>query len=189
MATSHILTPELLRQLLDYDPETGLLTWKRRGPEWFSDGYRTAQGRANNWNRKWAGKSALNHLYAASGYRSGAVLEVPIQAHRAAYMVYHGVRISGSIDHINGRKEDNRICNLRDVTSQENCRNAALYSSNKSGCPGVMWDQSRRRWDAKINFDGKQRRLGRFKLKADAVAARKAAELEHGYHANHGRKP
>lgn len=188
MADRRILTPEVLRQLLRYEPKTGKLYWRERGPEWFEDGYRTAQGRANNWNTKWAGKQAFTaQIYGT--YHIGAVLEVKVSAHRVAWSIYHGVHIQDirDIDHINGDKSDNRIANLREVPRIENARNVSLYKSNKSGVPGVMWEASHQAWAVKINYDGRQRRVGRFKLFDDAVAARKAAEIKHGYHENHGR--
>ena len=184
-------SPEILHELLRYEPETGKLFWRERDVKWFKptpykDGMRTAEWAANNWNKKFAGKEAFTATM--HGYKCGAVLSVHCPAHQVIYSMVHGVTLSGVIDHINGVKSDNRIENLREVAVVENARNAALYSSNKSGVPGVMWEDSHKAWAAKINFNGKQRRIGRFKNKDDAIAARKHAETAHGYHPNHGRR-
>ena len=144
------------------------------------------QSTCDSWNAKWAGRLALNHI-TAYGYRVGALLGVKLLAHRAALIIYHGRQISDHIDHINGIRHDNRLVNLREVTRQMNNRNACLYSSNTSGVPGVIWEESRKAWAVKINFDGKQRRIGRFKDKEEAIAARREAEAQHGYTARHGR--
>ena len=188
MAKQPLPTVEQLRQLLRYDPETGELFWLPRGQEWFEGLKRPAQQLANCWNAHWAGKLALR-VNSTTGYCSGAVLSRPIQGHRVIWSMAHGVPLDevGLIDHIDGNKSNNRLSNLRMVSQQENCRNAKLYKSNTSGVPGVMWEESHKAWSAKINFGGRQRRIGRFKKFEDAVAARKRAEAQHGYHPNHGR--
>lgn len=188
MADRRILTPEVLRQLLRYEPETGKLYWRERGPEWFAGGKRDPVWRARTWNAKFAEQEAFTcQIYGT--YHIGAVLGITANAHRVAYSITHGIHIEDlrEIDHINGNRSDNRIENLREVGHVENARNAALYKSNNSGVPGVHWEESHQAWSVRINYDGKQRRIGRFKRFDDAVAARKRAEIEHGYHANHGR--
>jgi len=184
-------SPEILRELLRYEPETGKLFWRQRNEKWFKptpymDGTRSAGWAKRNWNTKFADKEAFTHID-RKGYRKGAVLSVNCCAHRIAWSIFHGEDAPEFIDHINGNASDNRIENLRAATCQDNARNAKLYSSNKSGTPGVMWEDSHKAWAVKINIAGKQRRIGRFKLKADAISARKAAERAHGYHPNHGR--
>lgn len=183
-------SPDILRELLRYEPETGKLFWRERGVKWFqgeSASGRSPEWRARGWNAKWAGKQAFT-CRQVSGYFTGAVLAIPLVAHRVAFSIYHNRELVGEIDHISGDKGDNRIVNLREVDHTGNARNVSLYSSNTSGTPGVMWDASRRVWDAKINYNGRQRRIGRFHRKEDAIAARKHAETVHGYHPNHGRK-
>lgn len=184
--------PDVLRELLRYEPETGKLFWRRRDVKWFKpsahkNGVRSAGWAMNNWNAKFADKEAFT-CRQKSGYFTGAVLAIPLVAHRVAFSIYHNREIVGEIDHISGAKGDNRIANLREVDHTGNARNVSLYSSNTSGTPGVMWEKSHQAWAAKINFNGKQRRIGRYKRKEDAIAARKHAETVHGYHPNHGRQ-
>ena len=85
-----ILTVELLRQLLTYNPETGELFWKERGPEWFNIKSRDSRP---GWNTQWAGQPALN-CRQSSGYRNGHILGHGMQAHRAAYAIQTGVELS-----------------------------------------------------------------------------------------------
>ncbi|GAA0729994.1 HNH endonuclease [Sphingomonas japonica] len=187
MANKPNPTVEQLRQLLRYDPATGNLFWVRRGPQWFADGCRSAQRRSSQWDAKWAGRLALHCI--CGDYRKGAVLEKQLMAHRVASAIANGIELRDlrEIDHINGVKTDNRLINLRHVTHGENAKNVAVYRSNTSGFHGVMWEKSHKAWAAKININGRQCRIGRFKKFDDAVAARKAAEVRYGYHENHGR--
>lgn len=90
------------------------------------------------------------------------------------------------LDHINGDRADNRISNLREVTNGENCHNQKMRVTNTSGHIGVYYDRRSGAWDASIYKDGVRIRIGHYAQKRDAVKARKAAEKEFGYHANHG---
>ncbi len=91
------------------------------------------------------------------------------------------------IDHINGVRTDNRIGNLRSVTSRENSRNLKLPTNNTSGRIGVMWSGRDSKWLAVIQVDGGKKHLGYFDNFEDASNARKAAELKYDFHENHGR--
>lgn len=122
-----------------------------------------------------------------SGYRVLYTSRGMIKAHRAAWLLGHGEVPDGPIDHINGDPSDNRLDNLRVVTQSENMRNASLYSNNKSGLPGVRWRDDKGKWVASIKIDGRHRGLGSFPDFFSACCARKSAELEHGFHPNHGR--
>ena len=109
-------------------------------------------------------------------------------AHRLAWLAHHGVMPNRSIDHINGDSLDNRIVNLRNISRQENQRNMKLSKANTSGVTGVVFDRERKKWAAQIKVGRKNIHLGRFEDKEDAIKARKAAEINHGYHKNHGQK-
>src|SRR5690606_32051652 len=127
MATKPLPSPEELRQLLRYEPETGKLFWKERGAEHFKDGYRTADGNANIWNAHYAGKEAFT-ANGFGGYKISTIHNSSCNAHRVAYSMFHDVDIHGKfIDHINGVTSDNRIKNLRLVTQKQNARNAKIY--------------------------------------------------------------
>lgn len=92
------------------------------------------------------------------------------------------------IDHINHNRSDNRLENLRLVTHIENGMNQSMRVRNKSGITGVSWNARDEKWISRISRDRKVINLGCFDSFDDAVSARINAEIEFGYHANHGRK-
>ena len=139
------------------------------------------------WNTRYAGTRAgkVN----GSGYVLIQINGKHYRAHRLAWLASTGSWPCQKIDHINGDKLDNRIINLRDVSTLENNRNMPLLVNNKSGRVGVSWYSARSEWVAHIKVDGRQKILGRFKSKDLAIAARESAERELGFHPNHGRLP
>jgi hypothetical protein len=176
MADKHLPTPKELRQLLRYDPETGVLFWRKRDDS-------TASGK--RFNKLRAGKKALTARQ--NGYCVGLVYRRNVSAHRVTWAIYHGEWPNGEIDHINGDRADNRISNLRDVSRVENARNQKRPVSNTSGVVGVCWNAGVGKWQASIFGGQKIKYLGVFDLFECAVEARKKAEKEYGFHANHGR--
>lgn len=177
-----VLSIEDLRTLLVYTPETGWLVWRERDPRWFKGAGERAAAR---WNSRFAGQPALNSASASHGYFDGAVLGVGVLAHRVAFAIFHG-RWPVGVDHIDGDRRNNRICNLREVTQAENMRNVKLRSDNKTGVAGV-WPLKRGGWRARIKRDGIITDLGVFPTIEDAAEARRIAKQRLGFHANHGR--
>ena len=82
-------------------------------------------------------------------------------------------------DHINRNALDNRRENLRQATKCENMRNRSLFANNKSGVTGVHWDQSREKWMASVKINKKNKHLGGFVNKDDAIRARLEAEAQY----------
>lgn len=180
MAKRPLPTPEELRQLLDYDPETGKLFWKERPLSLFPD---ARSGKI--WNTRFAGKEALPVQYI--GYHAGLIFGSKVLGHRVVWAIHTGEWPVDEIDHINGDRTDNRIANLRAVSHRENCKNSKRPAHNTSGQVGVVWCSRSHRWLARIKAERKTLHLGAFLAKSDAILARKNAEVRFGYHANHGR--
>lgn len=83
------------------------------------------------------------------------------------------------IDHINGNVFDNRKSNLRICNNKENSRNSKLYRNNKSGYKGIMYIETRKKWRAKIFFEGKTIHLGYFNDKLTAAQAYNEAAIRY----------
>lgn len=185
MAAKPLPSQEVLRQLLDYDPETGVLRWKERGSEWFHAGHHSAETQAKQWNAKYAGTEAFTAL-SSDGYRKGSILDAIYRAHRVIWKMMTDEE-PDQIDHIDGDRQNNRWGNLRATDNAGNMKNAQLYATNTSGKVGVGWYKAKRKWRAQIVVGGKARHLGFHNTFEEAVAARKSAEREYGFHENHGR--
>lgn len=82
------------------------------------------------------------------------------------------------VDHINGNGLDNRLQNLRYATHSQNVFSTGMYSNNTSGTKGVYWEEKSGLWYSRITHDGTVHSLGWFKVKEDAITARKKAEKE-----------
>lgn len=181
MATNRKITPGALRQLLMYDSGSGSLIWRARRLSDFPNQQKLAQ-----WNGRFSGRAALT-CKAGDGYLKGRIFDVQYVAHRVAWAIYYGVWPDHQIDHINGRRDDNRIENLRDVTGQINSQNHTLSARNKSGTIGVCWVAARSKWRAVIRVLGRNIFIGYFNTKEEAVHARSNANKIHGFHPNHGK--
>jgi hypothetical protein len=174
------VTPEIVRELVDYDPDTGALTWRYRERKWFKN-----QNSFTGWNNRYVGKPALVAVQ-SDGYLCGTIFKQSLLAHRVAYAHYFGKWPERFIDHINGIRTDNRISNIRAATRTENNQNKAIARNNSSGCSGVYWNKKIEKWVSAIRVNKKHHHLGCFADKSEAISARKKAEREHGYSMRHG---
>jgi hypothetical protein len=180
MAYKALPDPEFLRKALDYDPETGILTWKDRPRDHFK-----SQSAYVRWNKLHAGTHAFAHID-TNGYKTGTIGSVRYYAHRIVWTLTQGVIPPGEIDHINGDRSDNRLRNLRLVNRQMNTQNRKLRSDCQHGVHGVEFHVSKK-WKATININKKRVYLGLYSTFEEAKAARKSAERKYGFHPNHGR--
>ena len=176
------LTAEIVREVINYDPSTGQMTWKERSRKWFG-----CEREMKRWNSAYANKPAISSNH-GDGYKSGPLFSVTYKAHQIAWLHYHGLWPQKQFDHINGVRSDNRIANLRHVTQLQNGRNQKRHRTNSSGVTGVRWDKQNSKWQASIRVNDKLLHLGFFADKELAIATRKAAERKHGFHPNHGRR-
>jgi hypothetical protein len=162
-----MITQSELKELLHYDPDTGFFTWivLKSGTK----------------------ISKIAGGIRPDGYRQICINGKTYLAHRLVWLYVHGEFPKNQIDHINHVKSDNRLVNLRDATSHENCRNQTLHKRNKSGVCGVYIYKPTGKWLASIRVNNKTINLGYFNNKRDAVATRKEAEIKYGFHENHGK--
>jgi len=180
MKSRKIPSREYLNECFRYDVETGKLYWKERPREHF----KTDQA-FKALNTRYSGKEAFTSIN-SNGYKFGTLNLLNWQAHRIIYKLIFDEEPE-QIDHINGIRTDNRICNLRSANNQENQKNTVKRIDNTSGTTGVYWSIKNNKWRCQINTRSGQKHLGYFKNLDEAIAIRKAAEIEYGYHENHGR--
>lgn len=172
---------EVLREFLSYSEADGKLFWKPRKAEHFSGN----EAQCRSFNSRMAGREAL--AFADNkGYLCGRFMGKPYKSHRIIYKLAHGEE-PNVIDHIDGDKSNNRIANLRSVDVRQNSMNIAFRSDNKSGGHGVHFCSDSRKWIARIVVNGEYKFCGAYRVKELALAARKEAEIAHGFHPNHGR--
>lgn len=166
MAKRDFPTPETLRQLLRYDPETGKLFWRPRPLEMF------ATKRAFTvWNSRFSNKEAFTARDSCNGYRVGNVNYKLCMAHRVIWAIVHGRWPENDIDHINGNREDNRLANLREATRSQNNMNSGRRADNISGYRGVHFNKQQGKWQARVHVNKKSVHLGFFKTPEAAHAA------------------
>lgn len=140
-----MFTVERLKELVEYDPETGLFI--RLNPVC---GARIQAGSMT--------VGGYLTLYLDGKHR---------KSHRMAWLYMYGELPDSGLDHINGNRKDNRICNIRKATNAQNTQNIrAPYKSNKSsGVLGVYWHTQGRKWQARIQLNKKAKSLGFFETK------------------------
>ena len=153
------ITQKRLRELFNYNPETGLFT------------RRIARGNMPI--------GVPVYLHKKDGYAHIKISKVSYPAHRLAWIWYYGYDPENCLDHINGIRDDNRICNLREATLRCNNQNAALSSRNTSGFRGVYYQKSAKKWHSKVKVNGEWIYLGLYKTALEAALARHKWEVEH----------
>ncbi len=175
------ITQEQLKKRLSYNQESGEFTWLNRPRSCFK-----SEGSFKSWNTKNAGSTPIEN---ERGYVTITLTlngcKKKYQGHRLAFLYVYGY-MPDNIDHINHQRNDNRIVNLRSATHSENSKNKTKRKSNTSGTTGVFWDKSRSQWKAAIGVNGKLINLGQSKDIGVVIALRKSAEVDYGFHKNHG---
>ena len=166
------LTQASIKDFMNYDALTGLCTYAKD--------YRAFHKK----NSRKAGDIIGRIDY--YGYVIASFYGKQYRLHRLIILWLNG-SLPDEVDHINGIRSDNRLCNIRNTSPGNNARNKARPENNKSGVVGVYWHSQNGRWRADIRHEGKKIHLGDYHIFEKAVNARRAAEVEYGYHANHGR--
>jgi hypothetical protein len=114
----------------------------------------------------------------SNGYVATRINGIKDYAHRIVVRKYFGeIPKDKVVDHINRDKTDNRISNLRVVSTHENNCNVKPFKGR--GYRGVCWQPDRQRWYAYLKVDGKTRSLGRHKTFEDAIRAYNEAVIAH----------
>jgi hypothetical protein len=177
------LTAEQLRDVLDYDPDTGLFRWRAGIYHWRAGLPAGTEGWCGSTRRPYVliglgttSKGIQNRRYVLLGIKKKVY-----RAHRLAWLHVYGRWPKGEIDHINGNGCDNRIVNLREATTSQNGMNRGLRVDNTSGHKGISWNKKSSQWLAHIGYRGKIVHLGLFDTIEEAKTVRDdAARRLHG---------
>jgi hypothetical protein len=162
----------MISEMLDYNEFTGELRWKERPRSHFPTerGWKQCNGRD-------AGR-LIDCV--KDGYIVVRLNGRLCRAHRVIWEMFNGAIPQGKeIDHINGSRSDNRLCNLRLATRSQNNCNGRLRRDNKSGYKGVCWNKQASKWESYLKVGRKKLMLGHFSDPLDAHRARLKASNEH----------
>lgn len=160
---------KVVSAFFDYNPETGVITWKVNRSRGVKPG--DIAGYVNS-----------------AGYRVLRLFGRGYQAHRIAWLLTYKKWPVNQLDHENHARDDNRLCNLRIASALINAHNKKLGVNNSSGVMGVNWKESRNKWEVRIMKRGKRKNLAYTDDFFEACCVRKAAEIEQGFHPNHGKQ-
>lgn len=158
-----LLTAERLREIMDYDPETGVFTW-RKGVKFHKAGTRVG------WMEFW-------------GYWVVGIDRHQYRLCRLAWLYMTGKWPKDEIDHINTVRSDDCFANLREATRSMNAQNLRKpHKDNEHGLAGIMrykknWS-TKIRWTAQIMVNGERHHLGVFGTPEDAHLAYLEAKRE-----------
>jgi hypothetical protein len=158
------LTAKRLRELLSYDPATGIFRW-----------------RVISNTRMPAGSIAGT---ANQGYRRIKIDRREYGAHQLAWLYVHGRFPDANLDHIDGRRDNNVLSNLREASRAENLANSHRRAT-PVGSKGAT--KYHKKYRANISTEGRSIYLGLFATQAEAHAACMAAAVKlYGDFANDG---
>lgn len=156
-----MLTQERLKELLHYDPATGVFTW-----------------RIDRYSNKLKGKIAGT---ICDGYIRIKIDEKSYFAQRLVFLYQFGEMPKYQIDHWNRDRTDNKLANLREATILENRKNRKTPITNSSGYKGVHCNKESRHWKSSITANGVRTYLGSYDDKYQAALAYDWAAIElHG---------
>lgn len=138
-----------LTSVLSYNHETGLFTWSAKAQKNTVIG--TVAGCKN-----------------ARGYLQIGLRNSLFQQHRLAWFYVYGFWPDGEIDHINRKRDDNRIANLRIVDRSKNSRNRDVTSRSTSGIKWVCFDNTKKKWRVDVGYGEERKFFGNYVNLSDA---------------------
>ena len=159
--TSTMLTQDRLKELLTYDPSTGVFNWR--------------------FTRRAAKAGAIAGTRSPKNYIMISVDAKVYPAHRLAWLYTYGEWPISELDHINRIRDDNRVQNLRLANRYINTRNTTTRKDSLSGVKGVRWHKTQARWESRIQHNHKSITIGYYSHLQDAKQAREIAEILLGW--------
>lgn len=156
-----MLTQDGIRNLFEYEPNLGVLIRRK------TTGGMVAGCKVGSITKK--------------GYCSAKVLSKSYMVHRLIWLYVYGKFPENQIDHINGIRHDNRVENLREAITHQNCSNQPVRKNNTSGARGVVVDKKTGKFTAQCNAGGIHYYLGQYATREEASRVREEfAKKMHG---------
>jgi hypothetical protein len=140
-----------LREILDYDQNTGIFSWKISVSRNIKVGQQAGSKK--------------------EGYRIIRVMGHRLYEHRLAWFYVYRTWPTKDLDHINASFDDNRIENLRETSESQNMANARLNKNNRSGFRGVFFNPRKGSWTARITQNRRKLYIGSYKTASEASDA------------------
>lgn len=145
-----------LKDIIDYDPDTGVVTWKKRetgSPHWKDTSVK-------RFNMVTAGKQA-GTVKKAKNDTVQMNIKLPdgksYLLHRVIWALETGEWPEGMVSHKDGDRTNNALENLQEATQGDLNRNGAVRSDNTSGIKGVSWIESRGYYKVRTEYNGEVR--------------------------------
>ena len=160
------ISQQKLKYAFKYDPLTGVITHR------------------HDFHSRLKGALATHDH--SGGYLSLSIGGKALLAHRVIFMYMTG-ELPNEVDHVNHIRNDNRWSNLRAVVRTDNNRNTCVSLNNTTGVTGVSYHKPTGKFRAYISQHGKAIHLGLFTTLEEAATVREKANLQYGYHPNHGK--
>jgi len=176
------LTQKIVRELLDYNPETGVFRWRHRERHWFK-----SDRSQKIWNARFCGEVAGSIEKKALGYTriSIRIFGKSHKAHRVAWLYMSEKPVPDEIDHIDRDATNNKWSNLRESNSEKNHRNMSMFRNNTSGVSGVSWCKRHKKWNVQVTA-GRKFNLGYFDCIEKAERVAKDFRRSNGFDPCHG---
>ena len=180
------MNTEFIKECFDYAPETGDLVWRKRPLHHFLS---EREWKLVNTKRAGSAAGSVRPKPCGKGYKYTKICGKSEAIHRLV-LIWHGFEIPKGmmVDHINQDTHDNRIENLRVVTSFENAQNRKMPKHNTSGHHGIQWRKARNKWVVRVQFNGKWYVRGHFDDINDAIKRRDEVVKEFGFSDLHGKE-
>lgn len=176
-----------IKSVLNYNPDTGVLTWKTRCEKDTKMLENFSVRAIRGFNSRFAGKEAghILPLGYKKVYLSFKGKPLSLLSHHIAWVFMTGKFPKDLIDHKDRNPSNNSWENLREVSRTINNLNTKVRKNSSTGVKGVSYRKKNCEWVVSFFIEGKPREIYRSKDFFEAVCVRKS--LDNKYDLEHSR--